>query len=45
MAAEQNVSRRTVQVILNEGLEFRPYHKRKVRDFIKSQRIKRLKKM
>ena len=42
MAAEKNVSCRTMQVILNEDLEFCPYHKRKVQGLPKSQRIKGL---
>ena len=42
MAAEENVSRRIVQVILNEDQGFYAYHKRKVQGLTKSQRIKRL---
>ena len=40
IAAEENESRRTVQVILNEDLRFRPNRKRKVQCLTKSQRIK-----
>ena len=40
VAAEANVSRRTVQVILNEYLGFRPYRKRNFQGLTKSQRIK-----
>ena len=39
-APEENVSRRTVQVILNQRLGFCFYPKRKVQGLTKSQRIK-----
>ena len=42
MASEENVSRRTMQIILNEDPGFCPYCKRKVEGLTKSQRIKRL---
>ena len=42
IAAEENVNNRTVQVILNEDLGFRPYRKRKVQGLTKLQRIKKI---
>lgn len=42
MAAEENMSRRTMQLILNEDLGFRPYRKRKVQGLTTAQIVKRL---
>ena len=42
MTAEENVSRRTMQVNICEDLDFHPYLKRKVQGLIAAKTIRRL---
>ena len=39
ISTDENVNRRTVQVILNEDLGFRSYRKRKIQGLVQAQRI------